>query len=241
MNILKPLKVICINSKNSIKLIKGGIYSAESLYSRVGGEKTIYLRNIGDYNIKYFTSIDGDSLNNIPDFNLNSKRVDPDKNNYTGQFVMSGYSNGKSIKEGEIYYVEEHKKLIENRANFRGVVTQSNVDKFKLRGIKTPIRSYNFIEIDSKEQRYIKLKNLKGENTKTADQTRKFLLYSEKERTIILFETLTKALIDLKHVELDKPANIVEMMLIKGKNYVINEDDIKSFLNEKIITSIKKF
>lgn len=240
MNIIKPLKVICINSKNSTKLIKGGIYNAQTL-STYGSERTMYLKDVGSYNIKNFTLLNGDKFNNINDFNvISSVRID-DKKDYTGQFVKSRTSNGRTLKESEIYYVEEHRKTIENKTNYSGQPYQENISKFKIRGIKNLFFSYNFEEIDIKEQRHIKLKHLKGETTKTGDQTRKFLLYSEKERTIILFETLTKALIDLKHVELDKPANIIEMMLIKGKNYVINEDDIKSFLNEKIGIIIKKF
>ena len=234
-----PLKVVCINSRNSTKLIKGGIYSVFALDTR-GTEKTIYLKDVGSYNIKNFT-LNGGSLDKIPDFNIMGSNSINLKNDYTGQFVICRNNSGRSLKEGEIYYVEEHKKLIENVRNYTGQMMQRTVDKFKIRGIKNLLFAYNFNEIEIKEQRHIKLKHLKGEFIKTGDQTRKFLLYTEKEKTIILFELLAKSLTDLKYVELNKPANIIEMMLIKGKKYVINEDDIKLFLNQKITNTLKIF
>ena len=236
----KPLKVICIRSGNSTKLIKGGVYSVLALYTR-SVDRTIYLKDVGNYNIKNFTLLNGDLLDNTADFNTMSIRINTEKNNYTGQFVVGRTTSGKSLKEGEIYYVEEHRKIIEKRMSYGGQLQQYTIDKFKIRGIKNLLFAYNFEEIEIKEQRHIKLKYLKGEVTKTGDQTRKFLLYTEKEKTIILFDILAKALIDLKYVELDKPANIIEMMIIKGKKYVVNEDDIKSFLSQKIEKSLKLF
>ena len=87
MNIIKPLKVICINTGNSTKLIKGGIYSASSSYTR-SVYRTLYIDNVGSYDINNFTLLNGDSLKNIQDFTTSISKVDPEKNDYTGQFML---------------------------------------------------------------------------------------------------------------------------------------------------------
>jgi hypothetical protein len=152
--------------------------------------------------------------------------------------LLSVLGVGKSLKAGEIYYVEEQK--IKKDSNPKNGYYRSDV-KFKIRGIKNPVSTYKFEEIDIKEQRNIKLKNLKGDKIKTGEQTRKFLLYTEKEKIQILFETLTRVLSDLAKIEINEKPNLIRLMLIKGNKYALIEDDIKFFLKEKIETILKPF
>ena len=190
----------------------------------------------GSYDPQVFTLLNGDSLKNMPDFNIEIKKLDDNKS-YIGQFVRCRYSTGKSMKEGEIYYVEDERKTTKQRYN-----NQQYIDiKLKIRGIRNYVSRYRFQEISIKEQRYIKLKNLKGEKTKTGEQTRKFLLYTEKQRIVILFETLTRVMTDLSKMEIDSKIDIVKLIITKGKKYNINEDDITPFLKGKIETILKPF
>lgn len=239
----EPIKVICIKATTSIKLIKGGIYSATAIYSSNKTDRIIYLKDTGNYSISYFRLFDGSSLDSVPDFTLErAKSVDVGNIDYTGQFVKCGrYSSSKVLKTDEIYYVEKHEQKQSTRKNWNGTLTTSTDHKFKIRGIKNYVNVYNFLEIPIKEQRNIKLKNLSGQKIKTGEQTRKFLLYTEKEKTQILFETLARVLIDLSGVELSNTADFVTLIKVKGKKYSLVDEDITPFLNSKIQTLLNKF
>lgn len=234
----EPIRVICINAKHSTKLIQGATYFSTGIYTKSwNGERSVNLQGVGSYNIKYFTLMDGRSLDSEPDFIVPyNKSVDTQNNNYTGQFVRCRWSSGKSMKEGEIYYVKEQKQI--SRTDSRNRVHTET--KFKIRGVRNCVNPYRFTEIPLTEQRSIKLKKLKGQDIKTGEQTRKFLLYSDKEKIKILLETLYKVIIDLNNAEIENP-NLLELMLIKGRNFALIEDDIKPFLKGKIDTLIKPF
>jgi len=234
----EPIRVICINSKHSTKLIQGATYFAKGIYTKTWGnkERNVTLEGVGTYSLKYFTLMDGRPLNDEPDFSVPyGKSVDTKNNNYTGQFVRCRWSSGKSMKEGEIYYVEEQRTTQTINKYNKAIITDV---KFKIRGVRNCVNPYRFEEIPLIEQRSIKLKKLKGQDIKTGEQTRKFLLYDDKEKTKILFETLYKVVFDLSKVELEKP-NLIELMIIKGKNYVLVEEDIKPFLKGKLDTLLK--
>jgi len=232
----EPIKVICINARNSTKLLKGATYVATCIYTSHTTERKITLKNIGTYSLANFTDIDGKSLDYHKDFGSYRAPLDSEKN-YTGQFVRCRYSSGKSFKEGEIYYVENEKR--EKTKTYGGNFINNIM--LKIRGVRNYVNPYRFEEIPIKEQRSIKLKNIKGEKVKTGEQTRKFLLYSEKEKTSILFQTLSLVLIDLNKIEFDQKIDLIKLMLTKGKNYCFTEEEIKEFLNTKIIDSIKQF
>jgi hypothetical protein len=48
-------------------------------------------------------------------------------------------------------------------------------------------------------------------------------------------------MIDLNKMEIDSKINIVKLMINKGKNYNINEEDITPFLKGKIGTLLTPF
>lgn len=232
----EPLKVICIKTNNSTKLIKGATYLAASLHT-YKTSRTLYLKDVGNYDPKNFTLLNGDSIENMPDFSIERKLLD-DKKDYVGQFVRCRYSSGKTMKDGEIYFVE-NQKVTERKSSYNNSI---NYDvKIKIRGVRNYVSPYRFQEISIREQRNIKLKNLKGEKTKTGEQTRKFLLYTEKQRICILFDVLSKVIIDLNKMEIDRKIDIVKLMINKGKNYNINEEDITPFLKGKIGTLLAPF
>lgn len=234
----EPIKVICINSKISKKLIQNATYLAMSMYTRVDGERVTYIKDIGFYGVEFFKLINDNPLTSLPDFfaengtSVNAKNVD-----YTGQFVRCRNSTGKSLKTGEIYYVEEQRKS--TKLNFRGLPVDTY--KFKIRGIRNLISEYRFDEISISEQRLIKLKNLYGQKTKTGEQTRKFLLYTEKQRMSILFDLLSRVLIDINKVESTQKLNITELILTRGDSYAINKDDIAKFLKEDIKKNLEHY
>jgi hypothetical protein len=91
----EPLKVICTNPKSSTKLIKGATYSASCLYINKWGnhDKKVQLKDVGNYNASQFTLLNGNSLENEPEFKLEErKRVDVLHHNYTGQFIKCTWS-----------------------------------------------------------------------------------------------------------------------------------------------------
>ena len=225
----EPIQVICINSRNSTKLVKGAIYCATSLYSYRAGEKIICIKGIGAYNVNSFTFLDGTSLHTAPDFTTEQpKMIDPKEKNYKGQYVKCRYSSGKSMKEGEIYYVEDQLEIVRDNSSYYGSSNKYIEYKLKIRGIKNKVSPYNFNEIDIIQQRYIKLKNLKGDKIKTGDQTRKFLLYTEKERLSIVFDLLSRVLIDVRSIKNleDTTSTIIDLMIKKGSKYAIIKEDI---------------
>jgi len=232
----EPIRVICINARNSVKLIKGATYFANCLYTYSNpNDRRVTLKDVGTYTTKNFTLYDGQSLDHQPDFNVPYTRsVDTKEKNYTGHFVKCRYSSSKSMKEGEIYYVEEQVK--------KEMKSYGYDTKFKIRGIRNLTNPYYFEEIAINEQRNIKLKNLKGQKIKTGEQTRKFLLYSDKEKCNILLDLLAKTLIEINKVELNHGnVNLIDLMIAKGKKYDIKSEDIETFLKSKIETILKPF
>ena len=238
-----PLEVICTSDKSS-KLIKGSKYFAISIYTNtlpeVEGDdriRTVYIKNLGGFNTKIFSLLDGSPLHNHPDFIIDQKNVDPDKESYIGQFVKCRFDHGKSLKESEIYYVEDQKITQTKRFS-----RTTNLYKFKIRGIHNWIASYRFDKISIAEQRLIKLRNLEGiKKLKTGDQSRKFLLYSEKEKSVILLNILTKVLTDINNANLGTKYNLIELMLNKGNNYNITKNEIFDFLNNNILELLKPY
>ena len=234
----EPIKIICINSRSSIKLIKGAIYFARSIHTNTHSkERRVYIDNVGYYLTKYFKLLDGSSLDSIQDFTIpRGKNLDTKSKNYIGEFIRCRYSSGKYLKEGEIYLVEEQRNI--PIKNSKGVLTRYE-PKLKLKGIKNPVCPYRFEEIELKDQRNIKLKKLNGDKIKTAEQTRKFLLYTEKEKIIILFEILTKILLDIKQIEATNQLDLIELMVKKGYKYALLKEDIIPFLNKNIEEILK--
>lgn len=236
---MKNFQVICINSKHSTKLIKGAVYDVDALHTN-NLDRYIHLCNLGSYNIKKFTQTDGQSFDNIKDFSVNNnylERIKPGEKDYTGQFVKCFCDTGKSLKKDQFYFVESQKST--THTSYNGTTWYEY--KIKIRGIRNLISSDRFIEIPLIEQRNIKLKNLEGTPIKTGEKTRKFLHYDEKKKTAILIDAINKVLIDINNTaNYDKVnINFIEMILIKGKNYNIIENEVIEFLNSNIGSLIK--
>jgi len=245
----ESLKVICVNPYSSAKLIKGAVYLADSLSSYTWGSKKgkkyVCLKDVGTYKADYFTTYDGQPLQDFSDFHItqNTKSLDPRNKDYTSEYIRCRYSTSKNLKKDEIYYVEKQIKNEIITTNHRGANLKHYEYKLKLRGIKLPIKSlYAFEEIPIIEQRKFKLKNIKGEKIKTGEQTRKFLLYSEKEKVSILFEILSKVLLDLSKINNtnDIQIDIIDLMIRKDSRYGLTREDIEPFLKETIQESVNK-
>jgi hypothetical protein len=228
MTIVKePIKVICVKTKSSKKLIKGAIYLATNIGTNPRDTKDRHIRiPAGLYDLECFTTIDGKSLKNEPDFNIEWKPSLDIHKIYTNQCVRCRYSSGKILKNGEIYFVENQRT--QTRKGWNGTIIP--YIQLKIRGIKNWVTSSNFEEMHIAEQRKIKLKSLNGEKVKTGESTRKFLLYTEKEKILILFNLLSSSLIDVNGAELIEQPDISKMMLNKGKQYNIIEEDIAEFV-----------
>ena len=239
----EPIKVICIDSGYSKKLIKGGIYIANAIRTSQF-KRFVYLNDMGNYSINIFRLLDGYTLDTLPDFVIenNKKIINLETTNYTGQIVKCRYSSG-SYKEDEYYYVEKQERYEKTSPYNRSTSCHTSYRyKFKIRGFRNRVNAdYKFYEIPLIEQRSIKLKTLRGDKIKTAEQTRKFLLYSKKERLSILFQILAKTLIDINKIEINPndKLDIVKLMIVRGKNYAVLEEDIIPFLKGKINTLIK--
>lgn len=227
--IKEPIKVICINSRTSVKLIKGVTYFANSMYVSYGRTKRVYLNNFGNYNANNFVLESGEPLENLSEFHVTRNRNKLQDIDYTGQFVRCNSSSGKTLKENEIYYV------------INQIVTETNSRwsqrKLKLRGVRNYVSDYRFEELSIKEQRSVKLRNLAGEKQKTGEQTRKFLLYNEKEKIHIIIEILLKILNDLRNIEIPEKLDIYDLFITKGRKYNLQKDDILAVkdLLEKLI------
>lgn len=233
----QPIKVICVKTKSSKKLIKGAIYLATNIGTNPRDSTDRHIRiPAGLYSLDCFTFVDGKSLENEPDFNLERGNLLKDNVNYVDQCVRCRWSSGKILKKDEIYYVENQKTQVRydwNKMPYNHV-------ELKIRGIKNWLSSNNFEEMPIAEQRKIKLKNLNGEKVKTGESTRKFLLYTEKEKVLILFNLLLSSLVDVNGAELTEQIDISKLILNKGKQYNIIEEDITEFL-ENIKSTLKPF
>lgn len=226
---IKEIKVICVNPKYSTKLIKGATYLVQSINTNkwYNNERTVYISNVGNYKCENFTLIDGSSLDIIPDFDFKYEEyLDTQKTDYTGQYVKCRSDSGKYIKQNEIYYIENQKKTqkVWNGQTY-------DVIKLKIRGIDRLVNPNNFTEIPLLDQRSIKLKNIKGQSPQTGDRTRKFLLYSEQKKINIIYQLLSKVLIDINNAISTEQIDIKTSILSKGKTHNIIEDDIIEFLD----------
>lgn len=234
------LVVIYTEKNKSTKLVEGCEYLATNLYGAIGDKiRFVQIQNIGCFNSRYFTLPDGTPLNTLDPFSIENKniRVKPSLIDYTGQYVRCSFSTSKYIKENEIYYVESQFKN-----NLASQYYADFVYSFKLKNIKHSVASYRFYEIPLSEQRNLKLKSLNNEIIKTGTSDRKFLLYNEKERNIILLNIFTKSLIDINNIYniTDKKNTIIKIMMKKGKKYNILEEEIILFFNndlDKIINT----
>lgn len=229
------INVICTKN-NSTKLIKGATYVASALYT-YSNRRTLYITDIGNYSADNFVLEDGSSLKNIKDFKQEYNSLDLKGVNYTGQFVRCGrYSSSKTLKPNEVYYVEEH-KVIQKRYTYNSSNTYED-HKFKIRGIRNLVNAYNFVQIPITEQRHLKLKNLAGTPIKTGEQTRKFLLYSEKEKHSILLVVFSSAISDISKIQNTEKINIQtelkNFMIKKGRKYDIKDEDIETFLEKNL-------
>lgn len=239
--IQKPIKVICINSKNSTKLLEGGIYYAISLYdtlsmygTAVGDDvnKKVNIKGFSHYDANNFKLETGDNLETLDCFKVISNYLDCETINYTGQYVICTSSHCK-LKEDEIYYVERQIKI-------KGNCFSANL---KIKGIKNPISSYYFGSIPISEQRLFKLKCIKGDKIQTGDTIRKFLLYTIEERNNILLTYLTRILIDITKSQSYHNAkiDIKSLIIKKGKQYDIIEDDVDEFFKLDIKNIVGKY
>jgi hypothetical protein len=230
----KPIKVKCVNPNSSTKLIKNGIYELTGIYTHSRNRRTAYIKNVGSYSINSFETLNGESLKNISDFFINTyneNKID-EKKDYTGQFVKCRYSSSKSLKKGEIYYVEN--QFLENRTSYYNVI------KFKIRGIRNRVNSYNFEEIPQQEQRNIKLKNLAGQKIKTGEQTRKFLLYTEQERIYYFLETLSRVVKDIINTDTtNSDIDIIDMVVKRGNKHNMRREDIEKYMKKYLSTTLK--
>ena len=223
----EPIKVICVKTKASKKLIIGAIYSATSISTDSKDKNDRHIRiPAGLYSLECFTSIDGKSLKNEPDFKIEWKPSLDIHKIYINQCVRCRYSSGKTLKNGEIYFVENQRSM--SRTGWKGQIIP--YIQLKIRGIRNWVSSTNFEEMHISEQRKIKLKNLNGEKVKTGESTRKFLLYTEKEKIVILFSLLLGSLVDINGAELIEQPDISKFILNKGKQYNVIEEDITEFV-----------
>lgn len=233
----EPISVICIQSNGSKKLIKDCIYLATSLTGNISNPwRYLYIKGLGSYQAKFFSTLDGISMNDFEEFTTQQNyvnRIRPELDtDYTGQYVRCVYSASKFLKEGEIYFVEKQFRK-SNRTKYNFGYYEYD---FKLKNIKNKVNSWNFQEIPLTEQRNIKLKTLDGLSIKTGDMSRKFLLYTEQEKTTILFDILSKTLIDISFIQNKTNIKnlIVDMMFIKGKKYDLLKEEIELFLSKNI-------
>jgi len=224
----KPLSVICIKSNNT-KLIIGAKYLATTMYYVYNSNvKKVAIKNVGNYTADSFTLETGEPLIDLDVFFVNSaKDLDIENNNYVGKLVRCRYSDSKILKNGQIYYVEE--QFIDRTKKYLSYY-------IKIKGVKHKIQSYNFEELPVSEQRAIKIKNIAGDKLKTTETTRKFLLYTEIEKTEILLKSLLLILSDINKIEnLDKlNIDIIQLIKNKCKKYNVIEDDIYIFLKNDI-------
>lgn len=237
MIINSPLKVICVNPKGSIKLIKGGVYYATELNdfgTAINGQKRVLIKGMGYYYASNFKLENGECLDIHETFVLKSKSLDVDNINYTGTYVRCNHSGSIHIKEGEIYYVEKQFSKILRGSTY-------SYDYLKLSGIKKNVYAYLFEEITISEQRALKLRNLNGEKIKTGDKSRKFTLYSEKEKVTIFLEGLMKSLSDINRIQNSNniDTDICKMIVNKCKKYDAVEKDFEEFFKLDIKTILE--
>ena len=244
---MKEYKVICVNSKGSTKLVKGCIYTVISLSIGTKANKVdrrIHLNEIGYYSIKYFTLLDGSTLENMPEFlpernkilDTHDRNTGEIKTSYSGQYVKCRYGGSKNLKEGEIYLVEDQK--ITSRLGYKNQVFYDA--KIKIKGLKNYVSPWEFEEISLSEQRKLKLKSLKGIKIKTGDETRKFLLYTEREKMAVFFDILSRSLSEVKSIKMTEQPSIIELMLRKGDKHNLKREDIEPYLT-KIKPLLKSF
>lgn len=231
----QPIKVVCVNTGNSIKLIKGAVYTANRLYT-VYGEKRVSLKGLSSFKADLFKTVEGELLINFENFKIEKQKSLNLENDYTGKYVKCIYGGGKSLKENEVYFIEKHRKIQNHRSWGNNYLEHD----FKIRGMRNYCSTYHFVDLSVSEQRKYKLQEIKGESFIKGHDKRKFLHYTEQEKIIHLFEILAKTLIDIKNTELNSEFDVVKLIVTRGKKYAITEDDAKDFLKHNFKTLLKK-
>lgn len=208
----------------SIKLIKGEIYKADSLFlTNINStpRRKITLQNItSSYFVENFETVDGLSLYTVDLFNdrkdLKIKTIDK----LDGQYIRcKNEYNSKYLKKNEVYLVKTMSK-----------------GRIILNGIKTPQQICCFEKIKISEQRKIKLQKLNGGDVSDGLSKRKFLLYSEVEQKRIILELFIAVIkrIELKKDNKMKWVDILSYFLLVGKKYDILESDIDKYLKKSL-------
>jgi hypothetical protein len=212
------MKVICVNDKGTTKLIKGQVYEANSLFKTWQGSLLISIEGAQSYDIKRFTTIDGNSLSTVNLFNNRNYNnyLDYHKN-YVGEYVKCKYDGrSKQLIPGQIY-----------------LVMDSGEKGFKIKGLKGYFSKFRFQELSISEKRNLKLNNLAGNKIKI-NKDRKFLQYSDLEQKKIFFEVLNISLKNLESIEKIDYDILYKMILKVGNNYGIIKKDIDNIFNKSL-------
>ena len=222
-----PIKVICIDTKDAINLIKDGIYYAINLYQYDNEtNKRVVIKGLSTYSAEKFKLENDELLINHELFRIIDKYLDSYNINYVGQYIRSRYSS-KLIKENEIYYVEK----------------QYSNDYIKVKGIKNKISTYNFCEVSIGEQRALKLNQINGNIIKISRTPNDFESYSEIEKLNIFLKSLTMSLSDINKIENSDTLkiDIKQMILNRLKKYSNIEEFSEKFFNLNIKSIIDKY
>jgi len=241
------LEVICVNDSGTKKVIKGQKYIADAMWEERGWNNNIKpsiwhngilvlrrrvrIRGINSYFVDRFKTVDGSNFYDIEEFGdkyeQNYNAVEPNNKDYTNEYVKCRYDkNSKNLKQGEIYLVEEHRKEVVN-----SIYT---CHYFKLKGLRNQFNTHGFEDIPLREQRKLKLKSINGEKIVAGLQKRKFLYFTNFEKTRIVLELYLEAFTNLKNIQELDGINIVDVMVKAGSKYDIRKEDITPLFNKSL-------
>ena len=225
----ETLKVVIVRS-TSKKLIKGCVYECDSYKVNENGYKWISIKGIGTYsNLDLFRTLDGKSLKEIKPFKTKSKdfisftyNLEKDKLK-EGDIIVCRYSTSKYISKGNNYIVKE----IKYRLNYRG---ETVIDKVKVNNGKNAFYSIsNFSLIEKTEQRKLKFSNMDG--GQITSRKRKFENFTENEKCNVVLNILSGIFKNLDFVYELKNFNLLDEILLIGKNNDMIESDVKKIID----------
>jgi len=211
------LEVIC--TKGTTLLIVGKKYQVVELRSyNIDSKRYVRVKGFSyTFPTSNFDLVGKKSWGDFDDFKGPQRIYSDNARENVQKFVKCVVDWNRKLKEGDFYFVED---IVSKGIRYR--------TDFKIRGFKNTFASYCFEPVPISEQRKIKLNQIKGIKYQVNNE-RKFLCYTNKQQTMILYQVLAKALSVAIKTDTDG-TELVSLMIKIGFKYQLISEDIVNFL-----------
>jgi hypothetical protein len=233
--------MILICKKETKRTLKGVRYEVNNLWNNGNNQRWIEgkveIKNVGRFNVKNFTDLNGNPVPNINYTNPKSSKTGNTlkfKDIKVGDILVCQVDSYKTLIKGGMYKVTE--KSIETGDSYGGFARDTFI---RLLGVnrKLKFNPWKFRTLSAEEARDISLKSIlddKEPEIITTTKFRKIDVSANKDKELV--EALCLSILDKNRHHL----SIIDWACEKtGKKLGINKEDYKEILNLKLSDIIK--